>query len=82
MERVVWTSNDEPDALDAENAWEGHTGGSAAAGEELGAVEAEGFDVDEDLAGVGGGHGKGFEKEGGGGAWGAEKGGFHGGGHF
>lgn len=42
--------------FDSENSGELH-GTVALAGEEFGAVEAEGFDADEDLAGLGGGDG-------------------------
>lgn len=56
----------------------------ALAREELGAIEAAGFDADEDVAWLGGGDGDGFEVEGGGTAGAVDDGCEHGfwGGHF
>jgi hypothetical protein len=44
---------DDPDSLNAEYAWEGDPGRVALASEELGTVEAEGFDSNEDLTDLG-----------------------------
>lgn len=51
-----WCRGYDACGFDSENSGELH-GTVALAGEEFGAVEAEGFDADEDLAGLGGGDG-------------------------
>lgn len=69
-EFVAGTGLDEADGFDAEDAGELHDGGGrvAAAGEDLGAVETEGFDADEAFAFLGDGDGEGLELEDRGGA--------------
>lgn len=51
-----WCRGYDACGFDSENSGELY-GAVALAGEEFGAVEAEGFDADEDLAGLGGGDG-------------------------
>lgn len=72
---------DEADAFDAEDAREADVGGLAEAGEEFGAVEAEGFDVYKDLAFRWDGDGTLFDLEGRGGAGVVQDDGSHCGGH-
>lgn len=59
-----WCRGYDACGFDSENSGELH-GTVALAGEEFGAVEAEGFDADEDLAGLGDGDGALFWGEGG-----------------
>jgi hypothetical protein len=54
---------DDADAFNAEDAGKGDARGVALASEELGAVESESFDSDEDLASLGLGDGPGLELE-------------------
>jgi hypothetical protein len=53
LEFVAGRFFDDADALDAKNTRKGDTGGVPLTSEELRAVEAEGFDADEDLTGLG-----------------------------
>ena len=63
VEFASWCRGDETDGFDAEDPWEGDAGGGALAGEHFGAVQAEGFDADQDPAVGGGGDGAVLEGE-------------------